>query len=110
MERATGVEPVTSSLGSWHSTTELRPPAVKSRVAASECQIRKRAEGEKNSTRKRQKKQTSGASSLDPHLYPPPRHGGGNKSWETDSLTRVANRSTLEGETETHARWETETH
>ena len=25
MERATGVEPATSSLGSWHSTTELLP-------------------------------------------------------------------------------------
>ena len=25
MERATGVEPATSSLGSWHSTTELHP-------------------------------------------------------------------------------------
>jgi hypothetical protein len=25
MERATGVEPATSSLGSWHSTAELRP-------------------------------------------------------------------------------------
>jgi hypothetical protein len=25
LERATGVEPATSSLGSWHSTTELRP-------------------------------------------------------------------------------------
>ena len=25
MERATGIEPVTSSLGSWHSTAELRP-------------------------------------------------------------------------------------
>ena len=25
-ERATGFEPVTSSLGSWHSTPELRPP------------------------------------------------------------------------------------
>src|ERR1700730_1421788 len=25
MERAAGVEPATSSLGSWHSTTELRP-------------------------------------------------------------------------------------
>src|ERR1700722_11606756 len=25
VERATGVEPATSSLGSWHSTTELRP-------------------------------------------------------------------------------------
>ena len=27
-ERATGVEPATSSLGSWHSTTELRPHRV----------------------------------------------------------------------------------
>jgi hypothetical protein len=26
MERETGVEPATSSLGSWHSTTELLPP------------------------------------------------------------------------------------
>ena len=26
MERAMGLEPTTSSLGSWHSTTELRPP------------------------------------------------------------------------------------
>jgi hypothetical protein len=26
LERATGVEPATSSLGSWHSTAELRPP------------------------------------------------------------------------------------
>ncbi len=25
LERATGIEPVTSSLGSWHSTAELRP-------------------------------------------------------------------------------------
>ncbi len=40
MERATGVEPATSSLGSWHSTAELRPPASKSRVAAAHCQIR----------------------------------------------------------------------
>ena len=24
-KRATGLEPATSSLGSWHSTTELRP-------------------------------------------------------------------------------------
>jgi hypothetical protein len=30
MERATGVEPATSSLGSWHSTTELRPLVPKS--------------------------------------------------------------------------------
>ena len=27
-ERATGLEPATSSLGSWHSTTELRPRTV----------------------------------------------------------------------------------
>jgi hypothetical protein len=26
MERETGFEPATSSLGSWHSTTELLPP------------------------------------------------------------------------------------
>src|SRR5207244_4093239 len=26
MERETGIEPATSSLGSWHSTTELLPP------------------------------------------------------------------------------------
>ena len=25
LERATGIEPATSSLGSWHSTAELRP-------------------------------------------------------------------------------------
>src|SRR5258708_5745223 len=29
MERETGVEPATSSLGSWHSTTELLPLASK---------------------------------------------------------------------------------
>ncbi len=28
LERETGVEPATSSLGSWHSTTELLPPRV----------------------------------------------------------------------------------
>jgi hypothetical protein len=27
LERETGVEPATSSLGSWHSTTELLPPS-----------------------------------------------------------------------------------
>ena len=27
-KRATGLEPATSSLGSWHSTTELRPPGL----------------------------------------------------------------------------------
>jgi hypothetical protein len=32
MERETGVEPATSSLGSWHSTTELLPPSVKSAI------------------------------------------------------------------------------
>ena len=26
LERETGFEPATSSLGSWHSTTELLPP------------------------------------------------------------------------------------
>src|SRR5215510_2470669 len=28
MERPTGFEPATSSLGSWHSATELRPPGA----------------------------------------------------------------------------------
>src|SRR5574341_2443174 len=28
LERPTGFEPATSSLGSWHSATELRPPGV----------------------------------------------------------------------------------
>ena len=28
MERETGLEPATSSLGSWHSTTELLPHAL----------------------------------------------------------------------------------
>src|ERR1700681_399255 len=32
MERETGAEPATSSLGSWHSTTELLPPSVKSAI------------------------------------------------------------------------------
>src|ERR1700730_3253986 len=32
MERETGVEPATSSLGSWHSTTELLPLAFKSAI------------------------------------------------------------------------------
>ena len=30
LERETGFEPATSSLGSWHSTTELLPPFGKS--------------------------------------------------------------------------------
>jgi hypothetical protein len=34
-ERATGLEPATSSLGSWHSTTELRPLGAP--VARREC-------------------------------------------------------------------------
>ena len=28
MERETGIEPATSSLGSWHSTTELLPLVI----------------------------------------------------------------------------------
>jgi hypothetical protein len=28
LERETGIEPATSSLGSWHSTTELLPPVI----------------------------------------------------------------------------------
>ena len=32
MERETGLEPATSSLGSWHSTTELLPLSVKSAI------------------------------------------------------------------------------
>src|ERR1017187_1188261 len=34
MERETGLEPATSSLGSWHSTTELLPRSVKSPILA----------------------------------------------------------------------------
>src|ERR1039457_4643299 len=38
MERETGFEPATSSLGSWHSTTELLPLAVGSaRKVNTEC-------------------------------------------------------------------------
>ena len=32
MERATGFEPATSTLGRWHSTTELRPPVPRPRL------------------------------------------------------------------------------
>ena len=39
VERATGVEPATSSLGSWHSTAELRPLGSKSRTVTEHCQI-----------------------------------------------------------------------
>ena len=35
MERETGIEPATSSLGSWHSTTELLPPSVDPLILAS---------------------------------------------------------------------------
>src|SRR5439155_12156875 len=38
-ERATGFEPVTSSLGSWHSTPELRPQAFQHQ-ATSHCKTR----------------------------------------------------------------------
>jgi hypothetical protein len=33
LERAIGIEPMTSSLGSWHSTAELRPPATDCPIA-----------------------------------------------------------------------------
>jgi hypothetical protein len=39
MERATGVEPATSSLGSWHSTTELHPLLAESRFGPADCQL-----------------------------------------------------------------------
>jgi hypothetical protein len=39
MERATGVEPATSSLGSWHSTTELHPLCGESKYGAGDCQF-----------------------------------------------------------------------
>ena len=39
MERATGVEPATSSLGSWHSTTELHPLWAESRYRLAKCQL-----------------------------------------------------------------------
>src|SRR5579862_4898912 len=40
MERATGIEPVTSSLGSWHSTAELRPLFIaECRSARAGCQL-----------------------------------------------------------------------
>ena len=39
MERATGVEPATSSLGSWHSTTELHPLLGESRGRSLHCQL-----------------------------------------------------------------------
>src|SRR5579875_470587 len=39
LERATGIEPVTSSLGSWHSTAELRPLVVsESKTPFAHCQ------------------------------------------------------------------------
>ena len=36
-ERATGLEPATSSLGSWHSTTELRPRTVEGKAEKAEA-------------------------------------------------------------------------
>src|SRR5208282_2275713 len=39
VERATGVEPATSSLGSWHSTAELRPLWRESRCCPPDCQL-----------------------------------------------------------------------
>ena len=42
MERATGVEPATSSLGSWHSTTELHPLWCESRYRSANCQLNPR--------------------------------------------------------------------
>ena len=39
LERATGVEPATSSLGSWHSTAELRPLCRESKYPPRHCQI-----------------------------------------------------------------------
>jgi hypothetical protein len=45
LERATGVEPATSSLGSWHSTTELRPLCRESRSLLPECQFSTRRRG-----------------------------------------------------------------
>jgi hypothetical protein len=40
LERETGVEPATSSLGSWHSTTELLPLALKSAICMKEKDLR----------------------------------------------------------------------
>ena len=37
MERETGVEPATSSLGSWHSTTELLPLVAVLRISKRSC-------------------------------------------------------------------------
>src|SRR5688500_20375190 len=44
-ERATGLEPATSSLGSWHSTTELRPRSAKNAAASAGRQGGKVARG-----------------------------------------------------------------
>jgi hypothetical protein len=48
---------------------------------------------EKTRTRKRRRKKTSGASSLDPHLIPPPRHGGGGQK-QLHPLARIARTGT----------------
>ena len=34
LERETGLEPATSSLGSWHSTTELLPHPLESAISS----------------------------------------------------------------------------
>ena len=39
VERATRIELVTSSLGSWHSTAELRPLCRESKYPSRNCQI-----------------------------------------------------------------------
>ena len=41
MERETGLEPATSSLGSWHSTTELLPRSVDSATNSCRREIRR---------------------------------------------------------------------
>ncbi len=40
LERETGVEPATSSLGSWHSTTELLPPVGFSAICLTPNRLR----------------------------------------------------------------------
>src|ERR1700731_2448929 len=49
VERAARFELATSSLGSWHSTTELRPPVSNSRAAKLDSQIGARVAPRKRS-------------------------------------------------------------
>ena len=42
MERETGIEPATSSLGSWHSTAELLPLLMKSAICKKTSNLPKR--------------------------------------------------------------------